>query len=176
MKILIVTNSSGGLYKFRKMLIEKLLVDNEVIAYTRISNSEDFLRNIGCVVNELPINRRGMNPITDYKLYKRIINILKREKPGFVITYTIKPNIYAGLACRKLKIPYAVNITGLGTAFERGKLMEIAISSFYKVALKKARVVFFENEFKYESNAVSVILYSMENKLLLKLFLQDILE
>ena len=147
MKILIVTNSSGGLYKFRKMLIEKLLVDNEVIAYTRISNSEDFLRNIGCVVNELPINRRGMNPITDYKLYKRIINILKREKPGFVITYTIKPNIYAGLACRKLKIPYAVNITGLGTAFERGKLMEIAISSFYKVALKKARVVFFENEF-----------------------------
>ncbi len=39
--------------------------------------------------------------------------MLKEVKPDLVLTYTIKPNIYGGLACRMAHIPYAVNITGL---------------------------------------------------------------
>lgn len=147
MKIVIVTNSSGGLCNFRKMLIEKLLIDNEVVAYTPFRGSEDILRKVGCIMKELRIDRRGTNPIADSKLVINLIRIFIKEKPDLVITYTIKPNIYAGFVCRLLKIPYAANITGLGTAFERGKLLETATCFMYKVALRKAKVVFFENDF-----------------------------
>ncbi|WP_265168622.1 glycosyltransferase [Enterococcus faecium] len=43
---------------------------------------------------------------------------MKKIKPDMVIAYTIKPNIYGGLACRLRKVSYALNITGLGTAFQ----------------------------------------------------------
>lgn len=63
-----------------------------------------------------------------------------------VITYTIKPNVYGGCACRFMKILYAVNITGLGTAFENGGMLKIIVTVMNKVGCKKAKVVFFENE------------------------------
>lgn len=62
-----------------------------------------------------------------------------------MITYTIKPNIYGGLVCRLLKIPYAANITGLGTAFQDKGMLCHLVTRMYKIALKKAKVVFFEN-------------------------------
>ena len=62
-----------------------------------------------------------------------------------MITYTIKPNIYGGLVCRLLKIPYVANITGLGTAFQNKGLLCHLVSGMYKLALKNAKVVFFEN-------------------------------
>ena len=42
-------------------------------------------------------------------------------------------------------IPYAVNITGLGSAIKNGGLLRKFILMLYKVSLKGVRVVFFEN-------------------------------
>ena len=71
--------------------------------------------------------------------------MIRTEKPDFVLTYSIKPNIYAGFACRLLGVPYAVNVQGLGTAFQQKSLAGI-VTMMYRTALKKARRVFFENE------------------------------
>ena len=71
---------------------------------------------------------------------------MRRFHPDMVITYTIKPNLYGGAICKLLKVPYAVNITGLGTAFEGNGPLRKMVTAMYKHALKKARVVFFENE------------------------------
>ena len=147
MKILIVTNSSAGLYNFRRMLIREFLKEHVVVAYTPFNGSENELQELGCQIYELELDRRGMNPFSDQKFYRKLLDILKLENPDIVITYTIKPNIYASLACKKLGIPYAANITGLGTAFEKGKLLEALVVTMYKSALKKAKVVFFENDF-----------------------------
>lgn len=61
-----------------------------------------------------------------------------------VITYSIKPNIYAGILCRILNIPYCTNIQGLGTAFQKEPI-EKWVTALYRYALKKASVIFFEN-------------------------------
>ena len=62
-----------------------------------------------------------------------------------VITYSIKPNVYAGYACRKLtKYHISVNVQGLGTAFQKEPIASL-VTLMYKVALKKAKTVFFEN-------------------------------
>lgn len=83
-----------------------------------------------------------MNPIHDSKLFHQYRAILKEVKPDLVLTYTIKPNIYGGLACRMAHIPYAVNITGLGSAIENGGWLKKFVLALYKPALKGARVVF----------------------------------
>ena len=70
---------------------------------------------------------------------------MKQISPDLVITYTIKPNIYGGITAYLMKKQYAVNITGLGTAFENPGMVRTLVVNLYKVALKKAKVIFFEN-------------------------------
>lgn len=144
-KILVLANNSDGLYGFRKELLSALNEKGQVYASVPNNGRFEELEQLGCHIIETPIDRRGINPVTDLKLFMRYWKLLRQEKPDLVITYTIKPNIYGGLACRLLRIPYAVNITGLGTAFQKQGMLRKLVTFLYRTALKKARVVFFEN-------------------------------
>lgn len=146
MKIVIIANNSNGLYLFRGQLISTLIKQgHEVIALTPFDTDVDNLKNLGAKLIETPIDRRGTNPVRDYSLMRLYKKELKRIMPDFVITYTIKPNVYGGIVCRQLKIPYAANITGLGTAFEGEGVLRRVATVLNKTALKKAKIVFFEN-------------------------------
>lgn len=144
-RIAILANHSGGLYDFRKDLIAELKKYTSVTVAVPHNDRWDELLHLADRVIELPIDRRGMNPLHDSKLFHQYRAILKEVKPDLVLTYTIKPNIYGGLACRMAHIPYAVNITGLGSAIENGGWLKKFVLALYKPALKGARVVFFEN-------------------------------
>ena len=145
-KILILANSSSGLYDFRGEVLQKL-IDNSydivvsVPDYTKVPEIE----KLGCRVINTCINRRGVNPKEDYKLFKAYIKLLRDEHPDLVMTYTIKPNIYGGYACSKLGIPYISTITGLGSAFQWNGFKKKFIVLMYKAGLKKCRCVFFQN-------------------------------
>lgn len=143
--VLILANNSDGLYGFRKELLKQLSATDTIYVVVPDNGYFSELRDIGCTVIETPVDRRGMNPILDLKLFWRYRRILREVSPDLVITYTIKPNIYGGLACRLAHVPYAVNITGLGSAIENGGLLRHFVLALYRPALKKARVVFFEN-------------------------------
>lgn len=145
MQILILANHSGGLYDFRKDLIAELKTHASVAVAVPHNDRWDELNGLADRVIELSIERRGMNPLHDGKLFSQYRAILKEIKPDLVLTYTIKPNIYGGLACRMAHIPYAVNITGLGSAIENGGWLKKFVLALYRPALKGARVVFFEN-------------------------------
>lgn len=146
-KVLILANSSSGLWGFRKELIQSLKEKyKEVVASTPNSGSWENFESIGCRVIDTQIDRRGINPIKDLKLVLFYINLIKKEKPDRVITYTIKPNIYGGFSSRLLRVPYVVNITGLGTTFQNEGILKKIVTFLYKCALKKAAVVFFENQ------------------------------
>lgn len=146
MKVAMITNSSSGLYEFRRDLILRMIADgDEVIALTPCEGREEQLREIGVRIIDISVDRRGMNPVKDCLLLNSYKEIIKVENPDVVISYTIKPNIYGGLVCRFRRIPYAVNITGLGTAFEGQGFLRKLVTILYKIALKKAKVVFFEN-------------------------------
>lgn len=144
-QIVILANQSGGLYDFRKDLMIALQEKAEVYAVVPHNDRWDELQALADRVIELPIDRRGMNPARDAKLLGQYRAILKRLRPDLVLTYTIKPNIYGGLACRALHIPYAVNITGLGSAIENGGWLKRFVLTLYKPVLAGAKVVFFEN-------------------------------
>ena len=145
MRILILTNFDVGLYQFRKELISELLKNNEVFISLPYGKLVDKLQNMGCEFINTPLDRRGVNPLKDVKLIKQYKRIIRKVNPDYVITYTIKPNIYGGYICGKLGIPYAVNITGLGTAFQKKGFLRSIVTKLYKLGLKRAKVVFFEN-------------------------------
>lgn len=144
-KILIITNHSYMLYQFRKELIQKLQENHEVVLSMPFVGRENEFQEMGCRCIETEIDRRGINPITDLKLLKVYSHIIKEEKPSLVITYSIKPNIYAGLVCGWNHVPYAANVQGLGTAFQK-KGLAIFVTMLYKLAFRKVKTVFFENE------------------------------
>lgn len=146
MKVMILANNDVGLYQFRKELIEELIKEHKVVISLPDGDFIKPLENIGCKFIDTPVDRRGINPIKDLELFFTYQKILRKEKPNLVITYTIKPNVYGGFVCRILKIPYAANITGLGTAFQKEGLLKKLVTAMYKVGLKKAKVVCFENE------------------------------
>lgn len=152
MNILIICNCASGLEVFRGMLIRELTKEgNTVSAIVPLADnemeriSEKQIEEMGCRLTRIPMERRGMNPLHDLKLLVSYIRIIRQERPDLVITYTIKPNAYGGIACRLLHVPYAANITGLGTAFQDDGWLRKFVTILYKVALRKANVVFFEN-------------------------------
>ena len=144
-RLMVITNHSYMLWQFRRELIEKLMEDYDVIISTPFVGHEDDFAAMGCTMIETDVDRRGINPKTDMKLYLTYRRLLKEHHPDMVVTYSIKPNVYAGYACRQMRIPYCVNVQGLGTAFQKKELREIVIR-MYKTALKKAKTVYFENK------------------------------
>lgn len=144
-KILILANSSSGLYGFRNELVLELIKKHEVFASLPDTTNNKELEEEGCKIIQTDINRRGMNPFQDIRLLRSYLIILREIKPDVVLTYTIKPNVYGGLACRIKKVPYMVNMTGLGSALENPGILQIIAKALYRIGLKRANVVFAQN-------------------------------
>lgn len=148
MKILILANNDVGLYKFRKELLERLVAERHR-AYVSLPDGEFIpdIKKIGCkFVRCSLLDRHGTNPFQDLKLLNYYKYIIKRIKPSIVFTYTIKPNVYGGIACSELKVPYVVNVTGLGNAIENPGPLQVLTTNMYRLSLRNARMVFFQNQ------------------------------
>jgi|SRR5690625_4605792 len=146
-KVLFLVNHDVVIYNFRLEIVEKLLEErNEVYISSPYGERIDDLIELGCTYIETPISRHGTNVMEDFKLLLHYRKIMKDICPDVVLTFTIKPNIYGGMACRSLKIPYIANITGLGTAVENAGLLQKITTLLYKVAFKNIDCIFFQNE------------------------------
>lgn len=146
MKIVLIGNSDLCIYAYRKELVEKLLSDGHSVSILSPNGSLiPELKDMGCDFYETQLDRHGTNPLQDLKLLKNYKKVLREIAPDYVFTYTIKPNIYGAMACKKLKIPCIANITGLGTAVENGGVMQKITTILYKIAFNKNQTIFFQN-------------------------------
>lgn len=145
-KLLILANHFATIYKFRKELICKLVEEGYEVVIS-IPSSQDIgkIKSLGVRVIDTTVDRKSVNPIKDLKLLKDYKEIIKKEKPDLVLAYTIKCNIYGGMACRMYGIPFMANVTGLGSAYYNGGVIKNIVSNLYKIGLKQAKGVFFEN-------------------------------
>lgn len=131
---------------FRQELIDELIKRKYkvYVSFPKSKNVEVFEKK-GCMFIDTPMDRHGINPFKDIKIIFKYLKIIKEIKPDYVLTYTIKPNIYGGIACRIRKTKQIANITGLGTAMEnKGILQKIAIL-LHKIGLKKVKCCFVQN-------------------------------
>jgi galacturonosyltransferase len=145
-KVLFLVNHDVYLWNFRVEIIESFLRENiDVYISCPYGKRIEDIKNLGCKYIETNISRHGTNPIEDLVLLHNYKTILKKVNPDIVFSYTIKPNIYGGMACKSLHIPYVANITGLGTAVERGGILQKITVMLYKLAFKNIQKVFFQN-------------------------------
>ena len=151
--LLVLSNSYIGLYGFRKEVF-KAFLDRGYRVFISCPidepNKAKWFENIGCKIIDTPFNRKGMNPFKDLEQVLRYRKLIKGVKPLAVLSYTIKPNLYGGIACQLTGTPQIANITGLGSAVENpGWLQKITIS-LYKLGLRKANIIFFQNRANME--------------------------
>lgn len=146
-KILILSNRDITLLFIRMELLETLIKKGyEVyVSFPRTDKAIEF-EKIGCnyIETKTKIKRRKVTPMKDLALLKEYQRMIKKIRPEVVLTYTVKPNIYGGIACQITKTPYIANITGLGILERNGMLKHIGVL-LHRYALKKANCVFCQN-------------------------------
>ena len=147
-KILFMGNTAWSMYNFRRVVFSDLLSLDYIIyivAPLDIKFQEE-LEKLGCKFISLEIKAKGTNPFRDFILIFQIKKILEKVQPDFCFFYTIKPNIYGSIAASMLRIPHIAIITGLGYTFINHNLISYIAKCLYKIALVKAKEVWFLNQ------------------------------
>lgn len=144
--IALLTNNDDDVYCFRKELIEALIADGyEVLISCPDGPKFDLMKGIPYVYDNPDIDRRGTNPVKDFKLMMHYRKLFKQYKPAVVLTYTAKPNVYASIAAHRLGIPVVNNLTGLGSVVNETGLMKSFIMWLFKLAYQKSACMMFQN-------------------------------
>lgn len=144
--ILILTNSVGGLYNFRQEVVQAFVNEGYKVVIAAPNNKRvTFFEDMGCVFRMVSFKLKGTNPLSDLRLAFEYCKVIKETKPFVVLTYTIKPNLYGGLACRWCSVPQVANITGLGSAVENKGWLQKVIITLYRVCMRKTHLIFFQN-------------------------------
>lgn len=145
-KVVIAVNTAWNIYNFRIGIIHELINNGyEVIALAPQDEYAEKLKEVGCRFQHISIDSKGVNPVKDLFLFLRYVMIFINTRPYVLLTYTIKPTIYASIATRILGIPTINNISGLGTVFIKKSIVTHLVNTLYKIALRKSYHVFFQN-------------------------------
>lgn len=145
-KLLIIANDETTVIHFRKEII-KAFVDHgfDVTVCYPLGNNSDEVRVLGCELVDINVSRQGKNIAKDFAFYRDCKKLIKSQNPDIVLTYTVKPNIYASMACQSLHVPYINNVTGLGSVLQSQSALSKLILSLQKKAYKQSSCVFFQN-------------------------------
>lgn len=148
MKLIFVGNTAWSMYNFRRPIFEHFLAQNNevIIASPSDKTYQQQLQSLGCKCYPISIEAKGNNPIKDLSTMWQIRSILKKENPDCCFFYTIKPNVYGGMAATLLGIPFVPITTGLGYVFLVDNAVSKIAKLLYKVAFRKAMQVWFLNQ------------------------------
>lgn len=147
MKITLIANDTTFIYNLRREVLAKLVEEgHQVTVLCQLRSHREALEQIGCRLYHIPIGRRNTNPWADLKLLYHFFQMLRKINPDVVFTNNIKPNVYAGIACRVLGIQYIPNITGLGTPVENPGKLQFLATRLYKYGVAGADTIFFQND------------------------------
>jgi glycosyltransferase involved in cell wall biosynthesis len=147
MHILMMANAAWNIWNFRRPLVESLSADgHQITVLAPPDDSVGELERIGCRFYPLEMSVKGLNPVEDLKLQRRLTRIFRDEQPAAILSFTIKNNIFGARAAHATGVPFIPNVTGLGTAFLSGGLLQTVAEQLYRRAFAKLPIVFFQNE------------------------------
>ena len=155
-RVLVLAGFHKSLVNFRGPLIKALCgagLEVHAAAPGLLSNTEVLkeLRGWGIICHNAPLQRAGLNPVKDLLSFFKLLSLMQKIHPTFVLSYTIKPVIYGTLAAWLTRVPHRTAlITGLGYAFStesslKGRLIRRVGRSLYSLALRRAELVFLQN-------------------------------
>ncbi len=144
--VAILTNDNDDIYCFRKELIEAIIdAGYEMLISCPYGEKFELMTHLEYRYDDPVIDRRGTNIVADLKLFIHYFGLFIKNKPSVVLTYTAKPNVYAGLAAFLLGIPVISNVTGFGSVLNESGLKQKLIMSLFKFAFRRSACVMFQN-------------------------------
>ena len=153
--ICIVVSLDSSLVNFRKPLIAALRQKGcrvTAIAPDTTPPVVQALAALGVEVIDVPMSRRGLSPHKDLAYLRRLTRILTQIKPDRVISFTIKPNIWASFAAARVGVPSVACVTGLGYMFAREasnsiktRTIQRVVRVLYRRATRRNWRVIFQN-------------------------------
>ena len=151
--VLLVGALPESLVNFRGDLISDLVRRGFKVTAMAAPASEATVRAVtalGATFRPYRVRRAGRNPVDDVRSYAALARAIRELQPDIVVAYTIKPVILCGLALTGVpRSRYVPMVTGLGYAF-RGtglvaRLLRPLVIQLYRLALRRAQVVIFQN-------------------------------
>ena len=126
-------------------LLKRLVFEGADVTVMCASSGEtDTIRQLGVNVVEVPFTRAGTSPLTEVRTLVRIARELRKLKPEFIHTVTIKPNLYVTLCARLIsrKSIMLNAVTGFGYVFEseKSRLLRGAVTLAYRVLFRSSKV------------------------------------
>lgn len=146
--ILISANLAWNLVNFRSGLIRFLIEKGYDVVGVAPPDpvAEEQLAAIGCGFEPLNLDAKGLSPFADLWAFWQYRTLMQRHRPAAFLGYTVKPNVYGGMAAALCNVPHIANISGLGTAFIRENWLTQIVGTLYRFGLRRASTVFFQNE------------------------------
>jgi glycosyltransferase involved in cell wall biosynthesis len=144
--VVLSANSCWNLVNFRGRLIRELAEHGyRVVALAPLDTAADELTELGVEVRPVPISRSGTSPLGDAALLASYFRQLRAIRPAAYCGFTIKPNVYGGIAARLAGVPAIANVTGIGTSFLSQGLVWRVAELLYRLSLSGAEITFFHN-------------------------------
>lgn len=144
--VLILVNKETTILNFRLETVEALVkAGYQVHVSVPEGKRLDEIRAVGANVIVTPMKKESTDPSHDLALLHNYKKMIRQIKADVVMTYTIKPNVYGGMAAAACGVPYVATITGLGTALENGGLLQKVALLLYRRGFRKISRVFFQN-------------------------------
>ena len=144
--IALLTNNDDDIYCFRKELIEDIIdAGYEMLISCPDGEKFELMKHIEYRYDNPDIDRRGTNIVADFKLFLHYFRLFVKNKPSVVLTYTAKPNVYAGIAAYLLGIPCISNVTGFGSVLNASGFKQKIIMSLFRFSFRRSTCVMFQN-------------------------------
>ncbi len=146
-KIALVLNTAWNIFNFRLNLV-KAIKDKgyEVLLIAPSDKYVEKLNHLGKYIPIQNMQKNGTNPWRDFRLLRELRSIYQEEKPDLILHFTIKPNIYGGLAAQHLGIPHLCTVTGIGSFPLPSGLVNSIVQKLYKQSFKSAEKIIFQNK------------------------------
>lgn len=146
-RVVLAVNAAWNVVNFRAGLVRGLIgAGHDVIVVAPDDGHTKAIQSLGATYVPIDLDRKGKNPLTELATLRSFQTILTAIQPQAFLGFTIKPNIYGSIACRRLGIPVINNIAGLGTMFGNRGIANMLARLMYGHALKRSARVFFQND------------------------------
>lgn len=110
----------------------------EVTVLTRVARHGELIRSQGLRLVPIELSRRGLNPLEEIGLLRRIVGAYREARPHLVHQVAMKPVVYGSIAAWVAGVPHLLNaLAGLGFLFTSERLQARALRPLVRLALNR---------------------------------------
>jgi glycosyltransferase involved in cell wall biosynthesis len=141
MNVCLVGTVSISINNFREKLVLDLVsmgANVYIFAIDFNEETKNYVRSLGATPLDYSLQRTGLNPFRDIKAIFDLYNVIKQLNCDAVLTYTVKPVIYASIAAKLAGVKNVVGmLEGLGYSFtklpEGSQLKQVILKNLQKL-------------------------------------------